>query len=253
VKNALALLTMWRNTRLVVLVSVIAAIHAAALIPFKPIVIIPGITEVRPGMVFPLVFSLLFGPAAAWGTAIGNTIGDLFGSLGPGTLFGFLGNLLYGYLPYHVWHAWKGSRPAFRAPGDWAIYLLVVVAAAGACALVIGWGVHLLGLVPFAATSGVILVNNLLVGIVLGPPFILAIHPRVARLNLLYEDIAGAPSGDARSSRLIRRAASLAVAASALAGLAAGYTASATASSDTAVTAAATPFVLAVIAAALFV
>ena len=39
---------LWRNTRMVVLVALTAATYAAILIPFKPIPIIPGITETRP-------------------------------------------------------------------------------------------------------------------------------------------------------------------------------------------------------------
>ena len=57
---------MWRHTRMVVLVGCIAAVYAAVLIPFKPIPIIPGFTEIRPANVFPVICSLMFGPAAAW-------------------------------------------------------------------------------------------------------------------------------------------------------------------------------------------
>ncbi len=71
--------TMWKNTRMVVLVSVSAAVYAAVLIPFKVATIIPGFTEIRPAMVLPIIFSFLFGPAGAWGAAFGNLIGDFFG------------------------------------------------------------------------------------------------------------------------------------------------------------------------------
>src|SRR5512136_1368686 len=102
-----AVFTMWRNTRMIILVAVCAAIYGAALIAFKTAIpLIPGITEVRVANIFPMVFGLLFGPAGAWGTAIGNLIGDLFGgTLGPGSLAGFFGNFLLGYLPYTLWSA----------------------------------------------------------------------------------------------------------------------------------------------------
>ena len=81
----------WQDTRLLVLSAQIAAIYAAVLIPFKVgIPIIPGFVELRPANVIPIVSSLLFGPAAAWGAGIGNVIGDCFGTLGPASLFGFL-------------------------------------------------------------------------------------------------------------------------------------------------------------------
>jgi len=247
---------MWRDTRLVVLTSVIAAIHAAALIPFKPIVILPGVTEVRPGMVLPIVFSILFGPAAAWGTAIGNTMGDMFGSLGPGTLFGFLGNLLYGFIPYRVWEVWRGGAPDFRRVTGWAVYLLAALASSAACALAIGWGIHLLRLFPFVTTAGIILVNNLLVGLLLGPPLLVALYPRVARMNLLYRDLSDESltshtEGRKRMTRVISRGAGLAVAAAGISGIAAGYLAAASGGTDTAITAAAGPFLLAVLLASL--
>jgi energy-coupling factor transport system substrate-specific component len=239
-----ALFTMWRDTRLVVMTSVLAALHAAAVIPFKPIQILPGVTDLRPGMALPLVFSLLFGPPAAWGAAFGNLLSDLFGTLGPGSLFGFLGNLLYGYLPWRIWRAWRGSAvPSARAI-DLAVLLLAVAGAAGACALVIGWGVHMLGLYPFVSTSGIILVHNLIVGLVLAPPLFLALRPRVARLNLLYEE---SPDGSVTALRVTRRALSLVLVSVVAAGFLSGYAAQSAGSSDAALTAAVSPFVAALL------
>jgi len=79
---------MWRNTRMAVLTALCAALYAALLIPFKAIVLIPGLTEVRPASALPVMLALLFGPAAAWGAAFGNLIGDFFGTLTPGSFFG---------------------------------------------------------------------------------------------------------------------------------------------------------------------
>ena len=70
------LLAVWKNTRLVVQVALTAGLYTAILIPFKPIPLVPGITEVRPANAIPIVCALLFGPAAAWGAAFGNLIGD---------------------------------------------------------------------------------------------------------------------------------------------------------------------------------
>jgi energy-coupling factor transport system substrate-specific component len=105
------LFRMWSNTRMVVLTAITAALYAAILIPFKVVPLIPGITEFRPANAVPVVCSFLFGPAAAWGSAFGNLIGDFFGGLGPGDVFGFVGNLLYGLVPYHVWRAIGGGAP----------------------------------------------------------------------------------------------------------------------------------------------
>src|SRR5207302_9313845 len=70
---------MWQDTRMIVFTAISAALYASILIPFKVMPIIPGVTEFRPANAVPVICSLLFGPAGAWGSAIGNLIGDLFG------------------------------------------------------------------------------------------------------------------------------------------------------------------------------
>ena len=45
-------ITMWKYTRMVVLVALTAAMYAAVLLPFKLLPIIPGFTELRPANVF---------------------------------------------------------------------------------------------------------------------------------------------------------------------------------------------------------
>src|SRR2546429_1927136 len=97
------LFRMWSSTRMVVLTAICAALYAAILIPFKVVPLIPGITEFRPANAVPVVCSFLFGPAAAWGAAFGNLIGDFFGGLGPGDLFGFLGDFPFCPVPFPLW------------------------------------------------------------------------------------------------------------------------------------------------------
>ena len=185
----------WHDTRLLVLSAQIAAIYAAVLIPFKVgIPIIPGFVELRPANVIPIVSSLLFGPAAAWGAGIGNVIGDCFGTLGPASLFGFLGNFLYGYVPYLLWGnlGWlsSGREPMVRSWRQGVEYVIVCVAASMVCAATIGWGVELLGLLPFWLLFPAIFLNNLVMAMLLGPPLLLFLYPRVKQWNLYYGDLA---------------------------------------------------------------
>jgi energy-coupling factor transport system substrate-specific component len=202
------LFRMWRNTRMVVLTAICAALYAAILIPFTVIPLVPGITEFRPANAVPIVCSFLFGPAAAWGSAFGNLIGDFFGGLGPGDLFGFLANLLYGLVPYAVWDA-VTSRPP--VPGDprassaspgsgaavgrafvlWLRLLPVIGLAAMLCATVVGWGLQLLGFHPFTVLGTIVLVNNLTVAVVLAPLLLAVLYPRVRHARLLYRDVLG--------------------------------------------------------------
>ncbi len=178
-----------------VLSAQIAAIYAAVLIPFKVgIPIIPGFVELRPANVIPIVSSLLFGPAAAWGAGIGNVIGDCFGTLGPASLFGFLGNFLYGYVPYLLWGnlGWlsSGREPTVRSWWQGAEFVFVCACASMVCAATIGWGVELLGLLPFWLLFPAIFLNNLVMATLLGPPLLLFLYPRVKQWNLYYRDLA---------------------------------------------------------------
>jgi energy-coupling factor transport system substrate-specific component len=180
---------MWSSTRMVVFAAMSASLYAAILIPFKVIPLIPGITELRPANAVPVICSFLFGPAAGWGAAIGNAIGDTFGGLGPGDVFGFCGNLFYGLAPYRVWRALGGGRPLPADLAGWARFAASLVAGAGLCALVVGWGLNLLGFVPFPVLGNVVLLNNLLAAGILAPLVLRQIYPRVERARLLYHDV----------------------------------------------------------------
>jgi energy-coupling factor transport system substrate-specific component len=186
-------LSMWRHTQMVVLVALSAAIYAAVLIPFKGFTIIPGFTEVRPANVFPFVFGLLFGPAGAWGAAIGNLIGDFFGTLGIGSIAGFIGNFFLGFLPYKMWGSFfrrgENMEQNVNSGKKLAVYIAITILASAICALWIAWFNDLIGFVPFAALGSIITVNNAIAGIVLGPILLLVLYPRVKRWGLLWTEI----------------------------------------------------------------
>jgi energy-coupling factor transport system substrate-specific component len=186
-------LTMWRHTQMVVRGALSAAIYAAVLIPFKGFTIIPGFTEVRPANVFPFVFGLLFGPAGAWGAAIGNLIGDFFGTLGPGSIAGFIGNFFLGFLPYKMWGSFfrrgENMEQNVNSGKKLAVFIAIVILASAICAVWIAWFNDLIGFVPFAALGSIITVNNAIAGIVLGPILLLVLYPRVKRWGLLWTEI----------------------------------------------------------------
>jgi energy-coupling factor transport system substrate-specific component len=185
--------TMWRHTQMVVLVALSAAIYAAVLIPFKGFTIIPGFTEVRPANVFPFVFGLLFGPAGAWGAAVGNLIGDFFGTLGPGSIAGFIGNFFLGFLPYKMWGSFfrrgENMEQNVNSGKKLAVYIAITILASAICAVWIAWFNDLIGFVPFAALASIITVNNAIAGLVLGPILLLVLYPRVKRWGLLWTEI----------------------------------------------------------------
>jgi energy-coupling factor transport system substrate-specific component len=187
---------MWRNTRMIILVAVCAAIYSSALIAFKTAIpIIPGITEVRVANIFPMVFGMLFGPAGAWGTAIGNLIGDIFGgTLGPTSIAGFVGNFLLGYLPYTMWttlfpfaersHEWKPDH--WRS---WVSYILIAFISSAACAVIISIAADALGIIPYTILTKIITLNDTIaswIGILL---FISVYGVTKQQLGLFWADV----------------------------------------------------------------
>lgn len=197
------LITMWRNTRMIILTALVAAIYAAVLIPFKGIPLIPGITEIRPANVFPVVFSLMFGPAGAWGSAIGNLIGDFFGTLGPGSFFGFIGNFFFGLVPYALWNRLGAlssqDEPTMRRGKQIMEYVVLAFLASVACAVPIAWGLEVLRMVPFAVLGNIITLNNFIISAVVGPILLLVLFPRVKRWGLYWRDIM--PAADVSTGR----------------------------------------------------
>jgi energy-coupling factor transport system substrate-specific component len=191
-----AAIRMWKNTRMIILVAVCAAIYSAALVAFKTsIPLIPGITEVRVANIFPMVFGMLFGPAGAWGTAIGNLIGDIFGgTLGPTSIAGFVGNFLLGYLPYTMWttffpFAERSQEWRSDSWRSWVSYILIAFVSSAACAVVISIAADNLGIVPYAILTKIITLNDTLaswIGILL---FFSVYGVTKQQLSLFWADV----------------------------------------------------------------
>ena len=185
---------MWRDSRMIILTVVVTAVYTAVLIPFKGFVLVEGFTEVRPANVFPVVFSLMFGPAAAWGAAFGNLIGDVFGgTLTRGSAFGFVGNFFFGFAGYKLWgnlgRLSSDRMPTMRSTSQLVEYLVVAFVSSAGTAAIIAWGLEVLGLLPFSVLGTIILLNNFLTAAVLGPPLLRFLYPRAERDGLLYTDL----------------------------------------------------------------
>jgi energy-coupling factor transport system substrate-specific component len=188
---------------MVVYTAICASLYAAILIPFKVLPIIPGVSELRPANAVPVICSFLFGPAAAWGGAIGNLIGDFFGGIGPGDFFGFFGNFLYGFVPYKLWEIIAEDQPVPKTPLAWARFVFTVFVASALCALIVGWGLNLLGFVPFFILGNLVLFNNFVASMLFAPLLLAVIYPRVAKGRLLYSDLLERRTAKPRTVRLL--------------------------------------------------
>lgn len=185
---------MWKYSMMIAVTVLCAGIYMLFLLPTKSIVIIPGITEIRPASLLPVIFGLLFGPAGAWGSAIGNLGGDLFGTFSLGSVFGFIGNFLYGYIPYKLWYHLnqKNSQdksPTINSPWKLARFGITAFIASTACAVTIAWGLNLLGMAGFQTLAAVIALNNTVTTLILGPMILPVMYSFAKKNKLLWTDI----------------------------------------------------------------
>ena len=180
---------------MIVLTAVTAVIYVAILIPFKSIPLVPRFTEIRPANMIPVTFGLFFGPAGAWGVAIGNILGDIFGrTFGAGSLFGFVGNFLFAYIPYKLWMNLGVLKPEEQAPDCRStkkimLFIVVAILASAACALFIAWGIDLLGSMSFAVLGTILLINNAIFACVLGFILTILLFPSIKKWNLYWMDV----------------------------------------------------------------
>lgn len=184
------LITMWKYPKMVTLVALSAALYAALLIPFKSFMLLPGI-EVRIGTAIVPALGILFGPAGAWGAAIGNLIGDFFGSIGIGSIFGFLCNFFFAYVPYKFWYAGKGDNyPITNSPKKVVKYLGCSLASTCAQIAVLCFGLAaVISSLPYKVLPPILIFTNGLVPFVLGAPLISLFTPRLKKWGLLFTSI----------------------------------------------------------------
>lgn len=188
--------TMWRDVRMVSFTVVIAAIYTAGLIPSKGLAVVPGFTEIRPGVALPVAFSLMFGPAAAWGSAIGNLVGDAFGgTLTWGSPFGFLGNFFMGLVGYKLWGCLgplsSSEEPTMGSARQVAEYLVIALVTALGTASIIAWGLDAIGEFPFSVIATIIGVNNFVAAAVIGPVLLYFLYEPAARVGMTYPAVLG--------------------------------------------------------------
>ncbi|MEM0440876.1 MAG: QueT transporter family protein [Candidatus Caldarchaeum sp.] len=187
------LIRMWSHTQMITAFIVSAGLYAALLFVFAalPIWIIPGVTAVRPGNAIPPFTSLLFGPAAAWGSAVGNLIGFdiLGGALTIGSIGGFIGNFFLGLVPYKLWHRLFKEEPHCRTLSSLAKFEFVILTHAGVVALIIPYWTELVGFVPFTPLAFIIFFNELVSAGIIAPILMVLVYPRAKKAGWLWTDV----------------------------------------------------------------
>lgn len=181
--------TMWKYPKMITLTAICAAIYAALLIPFKAIVIFS--VEVRVATVIVPVMGILFGPAGAWGVAIGNLIGDFFGSMSVASIFGFIANFFFAYVPYKVWYMFKGDVEPKTETGKKIVRFLL--GSLGGSLTDVCWlcfGVcAVFSQLPYPLFASIIGVTNGLFPLVLGAAVLSLVGMRIKKWGLAFTSI----------------------------------------------------------------
>jgi hypothetical protein len=71
------------------------------------------------------------------------------------------------------------------------------------CAMFIGWGLNLLGFVPFSVLGNIILFNNFVSSMLFAPVLLTVIYPRVLRGRLLYHHLLPPKTPKPKSVRML--------------------------------------------------
>lgn len=158
----LELVSMWKNPKMIAFTALTAGLYAALIFPFQQFTFFEGNADfLRVGMGIPVSFSMFFGPAAAWGTAIGNLIYDAStASLSTASIFGFVGNFMVGLIPYKLWGILTTEKPDLKTAKKLALFVGLSFLACVVCGIVVASGLYWLGIAPFMPTVAVIALTD---------------------------------------------------------------------------------------------
>ncbi len=153
---------------------------------FKVMVLVEGLTEVRPANAIPIVSGLLFGPVGALGCAVGNLIADCFGTLNMTSVLGFVGNFAAAFIPYRVWHTVSKEKPNVRTWKNIFIFVWAAVLGALSCSTVLGFGLELFFGTWIDKIYKYVLLNNFGFSLALGLPIFIVLTSDMKKLPV-YE------------------------------------------------------------------
>ena len=141
-----------------------------------------------------LVFSLLFGPAAAWGSALGFLGTEIvYGSLGFSSVFGAIGHFLLAYLAYNLWGNLgllsSGSEPTMRSRRQANEFVLVAFISSSALIAITAWGYEILGTLPYFITVTDSFTDFFLPAVLIGLALLYFLYPRLEAKGLTYRGV----------------------------------------------------------------
>lgn len=156
-------------------------------ISFKVMVLVEGLTEIRPVNAIPIVAGLVCGPVGAAACGIGNVLADFAGTLSSSSILGFVGNILAAYVPYRIWHLFSSKPPNVHSKRSIALYFWVSCLTSMLVAWILSFGLYLFWGVWMENIFTYVFWNDLGFSIGLGMPLLILLtsddigiicHPR---------------------------------------------------------------------------
>lgn len=142
-------------------------------ISFKVMVLVEGLTEVRPVNAIPPVAGLLCGPVGAMACGIGNLIADMAGTFSDSSVLGFIGNFMAAWIPYKLWHLFSKEQPNLHSGKNIFQYCLVCFLGAMTVAWILSFGLYLLQGIWIRQIYTYVFFNNIGFSIGLGMPVLI--------------------------------------------------------------------------------
>ncbi|AZV56595.2 ECF transporter S component [Clostridium sp. AWRP] len=154
-------------------------------VPFKVMVLIPGLTEIRPVNAVPIVVGLLFGPEGALGCAVGNLVADLFGTFSAASVFGVLGNFTAAYLPYKIWYM-NGNKelPNVKTNKNILRFIIIAIVSSLSVAVILSCGLDILNELWGKSIFLIVFLNDFGFSLFLGMPVFIVLTSE--QLNISF-------------------------------------------------------------------
>lgn len=154
--------------------------------PFRMMLsLVPGMTEVRPANMIPVVLGILWGPSGALGISIANAISDILVSKSPIYVWGpgFVINFFYAYLPYKMWYSvdFRGKgivKPSLGKVYDILKFIWICFVDSLVTTVLLALLFEYLGFQPYSSSAILLFFNNFDFAVVLGIPAILIVTSR---------------------------------------------------------------------------
>lgn len=179
------------NTKAVVIMAMTAALSVILQAVGAVIVLVPGTITFRADAMIRFPFGAIFGMPAVWGVMISNIIGDaLAGTLGPGSIAGFIISWFMAYLFYRTYR----THEEYSMLRGWPVvkYYLVVLLWCIIGSFYLCTNFQYLNLLPPEVIWGGVfpaVIVTTFIGGILGPAVARIIGPAARRYGLSREEM----------------------------------------------------------------